>query len=223
MILRERHRRSVARCGKASVTSRTRSPHALPLSQGARRNSRFVPLSARSPCRALGPRGPRGKHGRSRLVERRHAAARERRARGALACPCRPPGELEGHFRRPQLDRVQARGRRHLDPLRRAQLGRPVHSNGWEPDGRWFGDVPRVLTDVRGAEAAALIPKVEATIAGYAYNNLGDYRAWPGPNSNTFIATLLRAVPELGITLPSNAVGKDFRAYLYRLHVLQNR
>jgi hypothetical protein len=93
--------------------------------------------------------------------------------------------------------------------------GRPVHSNGWDPDARWFGDVPRVLADVRGAEAAALIPKVQATITGYAYNNLGDYRAWPGPNSNTFIATLLRAVPELGITLPSNAVGKDFRPFPY--------
>ena len=93
--------------------------------------------------------------------------------------------------------------------------GRPVRSNGWEPDGRWFGDVPRVLTDVRGAEAAALIPKVEATIAGYAYNNSGDYRAWPGPNSNTFMAAVLRAVPELATTLPPNAVGKDFRDGFY--------
>ncbi len=38
---------------------------------------------------------------------------------------------------------------------------------------------------------------------------------WPGPNSNTFTATVLRAVPELEITLPPNAVGKDFRAYPY--------
>ena len=37
--------------------------------------------------------------------------------------------------------------------------GQPVRNNGWAPDGRWFGDVPRVLVDVRGAEAAALIPK----------------------------------------------------------------
>ena len=93
--------------------------------------------------------------------------------------------------------------------------GQPVRSNGWAPDGRWFGDVPRVLVDVRGAEAAVLIPKVKATIAGYSYNEFGDYRMWPGPNSNTFTATVLRAVPELGITLPSNAVGKDFRPYPY--------
>ena len=43
--------------------------------------------------------------------------------------------------------------------------GQPVRTNGWAPDGRWFGDVPRVLVDVRGAQAAALIPKVKAAIA----------------------------------------------------------
>ena len=76
--------------------------------------------------------------------------------------------------------------------------------------------IPRaLLVDVRGAEAAALIPKVKATIAAYSYNNFGDYRMWPGPNSNTFTATVLRAVPELETTLPPNAVGKDFRPYPY--------
>src|SRR5713226_6634400 len=45
--------------------------------------------------------------------------------------------------------------------------GQPVRSNGWAPDGRWYGDTPRVLVDVRGADAAALIPKVKAAIAAY--------------------------------------------------------
>jgi len=93
--------------------------------------------------------------------------------------------------------------------------GQPVRTNGWDPDGRWFGDAPRVLLDVRGEEASALIPKVKAAIGGYPYNNFGDYRIWPGPNSNTFVATVLRAVPELQTTLPANAVGKDFRALPY--------
>jgi hypothetical protein len=92
---------------------------------------------------------------------------------------------------------------------------RPVRSNGWAPDARWFGDTPSVVVDVRGTEAAALIPKVETAIAAYNYNNSGDYRIWPGPNSNTFVATILRAVPELAATLPPNAVGKDFRALPY--------
>jgi len=93
--------------------------------------------------------------------------------------------------------------------------GEPVRSNGWAPDGRWFGDAPRVLVDVRGAAAAALIPKVEAAITAYSYSHYGDYRIWPGPNSNTFTATVLRAVPELAATLPPNAVGKDFRPFPY--------
>ncbi|MGA1152978.1 MAG: DUF3750 domain-containing protein, partial [bacterium] len=36
------------------------------------------------------------------------------------------------------------------------------------------------------------------------------YRVWPGPNSNTFTAHVLRQVPELRVTLPPTAIGKDF-------------
>src|SRR6266567_1839912 len=43
----------------------------------------------------------------------------------------------------------------------------------------------------------------------------GDYRIWPGPNSNSFVATILRAVPELAVSLPPNAVGRDFRDGIY--------
>ena len=93
--------------------------------------------------------------------------------------------------------------------------GNPVRQNGWAPDGRWYGDVPRVLLDVKGQAAETFIPKVRAAIADYNYRNAGDYRMWPGPNSNTFIAAVLRAVPELGMTLPPNAVGKDFRDGIY--------
>src|SRR5947207_2597364 len=35
-------------------------------------------------------------------------------------------------------------------------------------------------------------------------------RAWPGPNSNTFVTAVLAAVPELRATLPPTAIGKDF-------------
>ncbi len=93
--------------------------------------------------------------------------------------------------------------------------GQPLRTNNWAPDGRWFGDAPRILLDVRGAQAAALIPKVQAVVAEYQYDRMGDYRVWPGPNSNTFTAAVLRAVPELHTTLPANAVGKDFRALPY--------
>jgi len=89
--------------------------------------------------------------------------------------------------------------------------GNPVRTNGWAPDARWFGDSPVVVADVSGPAAAALIPKIEAAIKAYQFAKAGDYHVWPGPNSNTFVAAALRAVPELGATLPPTAIGKDFR------------
>jgi hypothetical protein len=93
--------------------------------------------------------------------------------------------------------------------------GNPLRINGWAPDGRWFGHRPRVVADIAGAPAQALIPKIEATIAGYPFRHAGDYRMWPGPNSNTFVATVLRAAPEIGASLPPNALGRDYRAGFY--------
>lgn len=93
--------------------------------------------------------------------------------------------------------------------------GQPVRANNWVPDGRWFGNPPNAIADLRGDEAGRLIPKVEAAIAAYRFNRPGDYRIWPGPNSNTFTATVLRAVPELGLALPPNAVGRDYRDGFY--------
>jgi hypothetical protein len=37
------------------------------------------------------------------------------------------------------------------------------------------------------------------------------YRAWPGPNSNTFVAAMIDRVPGLTARLPWNAVGKRYR------------
>jgi hypothetical protein len=76
------------------------------------------------------------------------------------------------------------------------------------PDNYWFGARPAVILDRRGAGVDALIAKVRAAVRGYPYPH--DYRAWPGPNSNSFTAFIARAVPELGLALPSNAIGKDF-------------
>lgn len=91
--------------------------------------------------------------------------------------------------------------------------GNPLIVNGWAPDGRWFGDDPRVAVDVKGKEAERIIPAIEAALQNYPYRNISDYRTWPGPNSNTFIAMALRAVPELSNALPSNAIGRDFRPH----------
>ncbi len=76
------------------------------------------------------------------------------------------------------------------------------------PDREWFGAAPELYADLRGAEAAAAIPKIEAAVANYPFADR--YRTWPGPNSNTFTATVARQVPELRLDLPPTAIGKDY-------------
>jgi Protein of unknown function (DUF3750) len=76
------------------------------------------------------------------------------------------------------------------------------------PDNYWFGARPELLLDRRGAGVDAIIDKIRAAVASYPYPHT--YRAWPGPNSNTFTAYIARQVPELGLSLPTNAIGKDF-------------
>ena len=93
--------------------------------------------------------------------------------------------------------------------------GTPLRTNNWAPDARWFGNRPKVVVDLKGKEAEALVPKVEAAVKNYQFRHRGDYRMWPGPNSNSFVATVLRAVPEIGVALPPNAIGRDFRPHPY--------
>ncbi len=75
-------------------------------------------------------------------------------------------------------------------------------------DGYWFGNRPELLSDLRGEGVDDIIKRVEAAVADYPY--AGTYRVWPGPNSNTFIAHVLRAVPELKVDMPATAIGKDY-------------
>jgi Protein of unknown function (DUF3750) len=86
---------------------------------------------------------------------------------------------------------------------------RPV-LNRYAPDGRWFGRSPVVIVDTEGKTAAAAITKITAVIENYE-TLAGHYRFWPGPNSNTFVAAVLRAAPELRASLPPTAIGRDFR------------
>ena len=75
-------------------------------------------------------------------------------------------------------------------------------------DAEWYGAAPRLVRELRGAEAEAVIAKLPGAAASYPYAHA--YSAWPGPNSNTFIAHLGREIPELRLTMPSTAVGKDY-------------
>ena len=76
------------------------------------------------------------------------------------------------------------------------------------PDRRWFGSDPTIIKTLTGASAEDAIQKIKLAVKSYPYPET--YRAWPGPNSNTFVAYVLSQVPELHAAMPANALGKDY-------------
>lgn len=76
------------------------------------------------------------------------------------------------------------------------------------PDRRWYGAMPEMLFQAHGEQATKIIEKVQTLIENYPYSHF--YRAWPGPNSNTFVAHLMRNIDEIDAELPANAIGKDW-------------
>ena len=78
-----------------------------------------------------------------------------------------------------------------------------------QPDRNWYGNPPELLRELRGGDNVdKLIDRVFDLASNYQYNN--QYHVWPGPNSNTFVAHLVRQIPELSVDLPPTALGKDF-------------
>jgi hypothetical protein len=75
-------------------------------------------------------------------------------------------------------------------------------------DGYWYGARPELLGDIRGPGVDDVIRRIEAAVKEYPYP--GTYHVWPGPNSNTFVAFVLRKVPELRVDMPPTAIGKDY-------------
>ncbi|MBX9738495.1 MAG: DUF3750 domain-containing protein [Beijerinckiaceae bacterium] len=105
---------------------------------------------------------------------------------------------------------IKEKGAARYERFDKVGWGRPIRNDAFPPDARWFGHDPEIVFAADGPEAQALLPKMRAAIAAYAFANQGDYRAWPGPNSNTFVASVLAAVPEIGVAMPALALGKDF-------------
>lgn len=76
------------------------------------------------------------------------------------------------------------------------------------PDRRWYGEPPEMLFELRGKEAAEMIPHIQQAAKDYPYQNF--YRLYPGPNSNTFIAYIIRHTPGITVEMPPHAIGKDW-------------
>lgn len=76
------------------------------------------------------------------------------------------------------------------------------------PDRYWYGERPRLLKEFRGSGVDGLIAAVDRAARSYPWPRT--YKAFPGPNSNTFTAWIAMKVPELGLDLPFSAIGSGY-------------
>ncbi|MEO0651484.1 MAG: DUF3750 domain-containing protein [Planctomycetota bacterium] len=82
----------------------------------------------------------------------------------------------------------------------------PIDADAAFADERWDRPV-EVLAAYTGRDAAVMANEVRLLAETYDDST---YRAWPGPNSNTFVERILRQVDGLAAQLDHNAVGKDW-------------
>ena len=76
------------------------------------------------------------------------------------------------------------------------------------PDRYWYGAKPRILKAHRGPGVDELIDAVDKAARAYPWKTT--YKAFPGPNSNTFTAWIARQVPQLALDLPFSAIGSGY-------------
>jgi len=76
------------------------------------------------------------------------------------------------------------------------------------PDRLWFGEKPELLVEHRGEQAEELIAAIDQAARDYPWAD--EYKVFPGPNSNTFIAWIAQQVPELNLKLPFRAIGSGY-------------
>lgn len=76
------------------------------------------------------------------------------------------------------------------------------------PDRNWFNHKPSVILTLEGEPAEKAIKEIEQAVKNYPATD--SYHLWPGPNSNTFVAEVVRQSPTLATVLPVLAIGKDY-------------
>lgn len=88
--------------------------------------------------------------------------------------------------------------------------GSPIRRDAYAADAFWYGNKPYVVREISGKAAEKLIPEIKASIARYPHSTRGTYTVWPGPNSNSFVAWVVRNTDGFTAELPPVAIGKDY-------------
>lgn len=76
------------------------------------------------------------------------------------------------------------------------------------PDRHWYGQKPELLGSHQGEGVEALIDAVDKAARAYPWRT--NYKAFPGPNSNTFTAWVAQQVPMLEVDFPFSAIGSGY-------------
>ncbi|MEO1747471.1 MAG: DUF3750 domain-containing protein [Pseudomonadota bacterium] len=132
-------------------------------------------------------------------------------------------GGLKGAFSVHSWIVLKEAGAASYERFDKVGWGQPVRRNAYAADANWYSNAPFIIKTVRGTPAAGIIQQIRQAIANYPHDGRGGYRIWPGPNSNSFVAHVLREVPDIGAVLPPNAVGKDWLAGGELLQVTSDR
>ena len=91
----------------------------------------------------------------------------------------------------------------------RGRYGHPVLQVARDiPDRYWYGAKPKLIQQLRGQGVDRIIDDVEKAVAAYPWAKT--YKAFPGPNSNTFTAWVGELVPALDLSLPFSAIGSGY-------------
>lgn len=119
-------------------------------------------------------------------------------------------GGLKGALSEHSWIVLKPRGSASYERFDKVGWGSPIRRNGYAADARWYSNTPRIVAQLEGDAAERAIPQIRTAIETYPFAARGGYRIFPGPNSNSFVAHVLRSVPALGAVLPPAAVGRDF-------------
>lgn len=122
-------------------------------------------------------------------------------------------GRWKGIFAHHTWIVVKAKGAARYTRYEVVGWGRALRIDGYPADGRWYGNVPSIALTIKGVEAERVISGIRSAVTSYPFAGQGSYVIWPGPNSNTFVASVARTVPELAPALLPTAVGKDFAGW----------
>ena len=91
----------------------------------------------------------------------------------------------------------------------RSHRNKPVLRIDYDvPDRYWYGEEPQIIKAYRGKGVDTLIDAVDRAARAYPWKTT--YKAFPGPNSNTFTGWIARKVPELQLDLPFSAIGSGY-------------